>query len=75
MSGKEGGRGLLGIEDSVYVEIENLCKYIDNSEEVALKAVAQEHVLKQSMEFYEKRERRGYHRCLSMDSSLKGRRM
>ncbi len=41
----------MGIEDIVDAEIMNLAEYVNNSEEVALRAVAQEGILKKNEEF------------------------
>ena len=51
MSRKEGGRGLISIEDSVHAEIESLSQYVDKIKERVMEAVAQENVLKRSVEF------------------------
>ena len=51
MSRKEGGRGQISTEDSVYAESESLSQYVDKSKERVMQAVAQENVLKRSVEF------------------------
>ncbi len=42
-----GGRGLIGVEDCIAVEIQSLIKYLEKSEEPMLKAVVREQVLKE----------------------------
>ena len=43
---KVGGRGMIGIEDCINLEISSLASYVENSEELLLKAVASEKILK-----------------------------
>ena len=42
---KEGGRGLLGVEDCVQIQVESLAKYVSASDELLLQAVSKEHVI------------------------------
>ena len=42
---KEGGRGLLGVEDCVQIEVESLAKYVSASDELLLQAVSKEHLI------------------------------
>ena len=41
----DGGRGLIGVEDCVALEVISLVKYINKSMETTLKAVLRENVL------------------------------
>ena len=44
----EGGRGLISVQDCVRAEISSLTSYISASQERALKAVVEEHILKEN---------------------------
>ena len=42
-----GGRGLIGAEDCIAIEVQSLGKYLENAKEPMLKAVVKEQVLKE----------------------------
>ncbi|XP_063592467.1 uncharacterized protein LOC134769657 [Penaeus indicus] len=42
----KGGRGLIGVEDCIAIEVQSLSKYLEKSTETMLKAVVKEQVLK-----------------------------
>lgn len=67
---KQGGRGLISVEDCVTAEINSMVRYLVNSDEIALKAVQNENTLRVrnngagKEELREERRRRYLSKCL-----------